>query len=87
VILLDLGLPKMDGRELLSKVKENPKLKNIPVVVLTISSSEEDILRSYNLQVNNYLTKPLQAGLLKMVIGTVQSYLRAIAKIQKPPDS
>ena len=42
---------------------------------------------AHNLQVNNYLTKPLQAGLLKMVIGTVQNYLRAIAKIQKPPDS
>ncbi len=85
MILLDLGLPKMDGRELLTKIKEDPDLKNIPVVVLTMSSSEEDILRSYNLQVNNYLTKPLQGGHLKMVIGTVQNYLRAIAKIQRSP--
>ena len=59
LILLDLNLPKYDGRQLLEKVKSDPDLARIPVVVLTTSSAEEDILRSYQLHANAYVTKPV----------------------------
>ncbi len=83
MILLDLGLPKLDGREVLAEIKADPDLKRIPVVVLTMSSAEIDILQSYNLQVHNYLTKPISVDHFNMVIGAVQTYLRAIARIFK----
>ncbi|HME76238.1 MAG TPA: response regulator [Mycobacterium sp.] len=59
LILLDLNLPKYDGRQLLEKIKSDPDLCHIPVVVLTTSSAEEDILRSYKLHANAYVTKPV----------------------------
>jgi CheY-like chemotaxis protein len=59
LILLDLNLPKYDGRQLLEKIKSDPDLARIPVVVLTTSSAEEDILRSYDLHANAYVTKPV----------------------------
>lgn len=59
LILLDLNLPKYDGRQLLEKVKSDPDLSRIPIVVLTTSSAEEDILRSYQLHANAYVTKPV----------------------------
>lgn len=59
LILLDLNLPKYDGRQLLEKVKSDPDLARIPIVVLTTSSAEEDILRSYQLHANAYVTKPV----------------------------
>jgi CheY-like chemotaxis protein len=59
LILLDLNLPKYDGRQLLEKIKSDPDLSRIPVVVLTTSSAEEDILRSYTLHANAYVTKPV----------------------------
>src|SRR5581483_8329567 len=58
-ILLDLNMPKMDGRKALLFVKSDPELKNIPVVVLSTSSAEEDIMRSYNLGANSFITKPV----------------------------
>lgn len=65
LILLDLNMPKMDGREALSKIKANEELRRIPVVVLTTSSAEEDIYRSYDLGVAGYITKPVSfAGLV-----------------------
>lgn len=62
VILLDLNLPRKDGRELLSELKSDPSLKFIPVVVLTTSGAETDITAAYNLHANCYLTKPIQVG-------------------------
>lgn len=59
LILLDLNLPKYDGRQLLEKIKSDPDLNHIPVVVLTTSGAEEDILRSYKLHANAYVTSPL----------------------------
>ena len=59
IILLDLNLPKKDGREVLREIKEDNNLKNIPVVVLTTSNAEKDILRTYDLHANAYITKPL----------------------------
>ncbi|MEH2267294.1 MAG: response regulator [Nostoc sp.] len=59
LILLDLNLPGMDGREVLTEIKSDPNLKCIPVVIITTSSDEQDILRSYNLSANCYVTKPI----------------------------
>jgi len=59
LILLDLNLPRMDGREVLREVKDDPILKTIPVIVLTTSAAEEDILKSYELHANAYVTKPV----------------------------
>jgi CheY-like chemotaxis protein len=68
LILLDLNLPKKDGREVLEEIKESSSLKSIPVVILTTSASEEDILRSYRLHANCYITKPVNLdGFLKVV--------------------
>jgi CheY-like chemotaxis protein len=65
IILLDLNMPKKDGREALAEIKADPNLRGIPVVVLTTSKSEEDILRSYDLGVNSFITKPVTfAGLV-----------------------
>ena len=59
LVLLDLNMPKMDGREALREIKSDPKLRHIPVVVLTTSRAEEDVVRSYDLGVNSFITKPL----------------------------
>ena len=70
LILLDLNLPKMDGRELLEQIKSCPELHRIPVVILTSSKAEEDIIRSYDLHANCYITKPVD---LNQFIRIVQS--------------
>jgi FOG: CheY-like receiver len=70
IILLDLNLPKKDGREVLSEIKNDDDLKRIPVVILTTSKAEEDVLRSYQLHANCYVTKPVD---LEKFIGVVQS--------------
>ncbi|MCX5415855.1 MULTISPECIES: response regulator [unclassified Streptomyces] len=69
LVLLDLNLPKYDGRQVLEKIKTDPELALIPVVVLTTSSAEEDILRSYKLHANAYVTKPVD---LEQFIGAVR---------------
>jgi chemotaxis family two-component system response regulator Rcp1 len=70
LILLDLNLPRKDGREVLVDIKSDPALRVIPVVVLTSSSAEEDVLRSYDLQASAYVTKPVDlAGFCKIVRG------------------
>ncbi|MHB8882573.1 MAG: response regulator [Thermodesulfovibrionales bacterium] len=70
LIILDLNLPKKDGREVLAEIKTNEELKRIPVVILTSSRAEEDVLRSYNLHANCYITKPID---LKQFLTVVQS--------------
>ena len=68
IILLDLNMPRMDGREALAEIKTDPDLRRIPVVVLTSSGAEEDILRSYDLNANSYITKPVSfEGLVDVV--------------------
>ncbi len=68
IILLDLNMPKKDGREALKEIKSDPDLRSIPVVVLTTSKEEEDILRSYDLGANSYITKPVTfAGLVEAI--------------------
>jgi two-component system, response regulator len=83
LILLDLNMPRKDGREALSEIKRDPGLRSIPVVVLTTSSQEEDILRSYDLGANSYITKPVTLDALVKVLGTLGQYW--IQVVQLPP--
>lgn len=83
LILLDLNLPKKDGREVLEEIKNDDDLKTIPVVVLTVSKSEEDILKSYNLHANCYITKPVDLDQFMKVIRSVQEFWLTIVKL--PP--
>jgi len=74
LILLDLNMPKKDGREALREIKTDPKLRRIPIVVLTTSNAEEDIARSYALGVNSFIIKPSSFGTLVDVVGTLAHY-------------
>jgi two-component system response regulator len=74
LILLDLNMPKKDGREALSEIKRDPRFRSIPIVVLTTSSQEEDILRSYDLGANSYITKPVTFEALVKVLGALGEY-------------
>lgn len=74
LILLDLNMPRKDGREALREIKGDPKLRRIPVVVLTTSQAEEDIYRTYDLGVNSFITKPVTFDQLVEVIKTVSRY-------------
>jgi CheY-like chemotaxis protein len=85
LILLDLNLPKKDGREVLKDIKTDDSLKLIPVVVLTVSKSEEDILRSYNLHANCYITKPVDLEQFLKVAKSVQEFWFTMVKL--PPKS
>ena len=83
LIILDLNLPKKDGREVLAEIKEDDRLKQIPVVVLTTSSAEEDIVRSYKLHANCYITKPLDFNQFAKIVASIESFWFTIAKL--PP--
>ncbi len=83
LIILDLNLPKRDGRELLREIKEDEHLKQIPVVILTTSAAEEDILRSYSLHANCYVTKPLGIDQFLTVVRSIESFWFTIVKL--PP--
>lgn len=84
LILLDLNLPKKDGREILEIIKSDDEFKRIPVIVLTTSSTEEDILRSYNLHANCYITKPVDLDQFIAVVRTIEEFWLSIVKL--PPD-
>ena len=84
LILLDLNLPKKDGREVLAEIKVDDNLKRIPVVVLTTSKAEEDILKSYNLQANCYITKPVDLDEFIKVIKSIKDFWLTIVKL--PPE-
>jgi two-component system, chemotaxis family, response regulator Rcp1 len=81
LILLDLNLPKKSGREVLEEIKLDPSLKSIPVVILTTSAAEEDILRSYQLHANCYITKPVDLDQFLKVIKTIDNFWLAIVKL------
>jgi CheY-like chemotaxis protein len=83
LILLDLNLPKKDGREVLAEVKVDEDLKRIPVVIMTISKDEEDILKTYNLHANCYITKPIDLDQFIKVVKSVESFWLAIVEL--PP--
>jgi CheY-like chemotaxis protein len=81
LILLDLNLPKMDGREVLAHIKENDDLKTIPTVILTTSDAESDIVKSYQLQANCYLTKPVQLDAFEALVKSINDFWLTKAKL------
>jgi chemotaxis family two-component system response regulator Rcp1 len=81
LIILDLNLPKKNGFEVLEQIKTNPSLKSIPVVVLSTSDSEEHIYRSYNLNANCYITKPVEFNKFLEVVRVIESFWFEIAKL------
>jgi chemotaxis family two-component system response regulator Rcp1 len=83
LILLDLNLPKKDGREVLKEIKESPTLKSIPVVILTTSESEADILRSYQLHANCYITKPVGLDGFLKVVNSIDSFWLSVVKLPR----
>jgi chemotaxis family two-component system response regulator Rcp1 len=83
LILLDLNLPRMDGREVLAHIKEDASLKMIPTVILTTSDSEVDIVKSYQLAANCYLTKPVQLPAFESLVKSINDFWLTKAKL--PP--
>ncbi len=81
IILLDLNLPRMDGRELLSEIKSDPNLRRILVVILTTSKAEEDIIQSYDLHANCYITKPVDLDQFFTVVKSVEEFWFTIVKL------
>jgi CheY-like chemotaxis protein len=90
LILLDLNLPRKDGREVLAEVKSDPAFRSIPVVVLTTSKAEEDILRSYDLHANAYVTKPVDFNRFIEVVRQIDEFFVTVVKLpghMPPPGS
>jgi two-component system, chemotaxis family, response regulator Rcp1 len=83
LILLDLNLPKKDGKEVLKEIKHDENLKSIPVVILTVSKAEEDIIKTYNLHANCYITKPLDLVQFSKVVKSIKDFWLTIVKL--PP--
>ncbi|MGD8743260.1 MAG: response regulator [Granulosicoccaceae bacterium] len=81
LILLDLNLPKKDGREVLEEIKQDPELLRIPVVVLTTSRADEDILRSYDLHANCYVTKPVDLDQFITIVKSIEDFWLTIVKL------
>jgi len=84
LILLDLNLPGKDGREVLTEIKADDDLKRIPVVILTVSDAEEDVLKTYNLNANCYVTKPVDLDQFIKVVQTIEDFWLTIVKL--PPE-
>ena len=83
LVLLDLNLPKRDGRQVLEEVKADPELRRIPIVVLTTSEADEDVLRSYDLHANAYVTKPVDFDRFVEVIRQIDEFFISIVRL--PP--
>ncbi|MEV8403151.1 response regulator [Streptomyces niveus] len=83
LILLDLNLPKYDGRQVLEKIKSDPELSAIPVVVLTTSAAEEDILRSYKLHANAYVTKPVDLEQFIKAVQQIDDFFVTVVKLPR----
>ena len=83
LILLDLNLPRKNGREVLAEIKEDQDLRHIPVVVLTISQDEEDVIKAYNLHANCYIIKPLDLNQFLKVVKSIEDFWLTIVKL--PP--
>ena len=86
LVLLDLNLPKKNGREVLAEMKADDYLKRIPVVVLTTSQAEEDILKSYNLHANCYITKPIELAHFVKVVQAIEEFWLTIVELPKNGD-
>lgn len=83
LILLDLNLPRIDGRQVLAAIKQDPDLHRIPVVVLTSSRAEEDILRTYNLNANCYVTKPVDLDQFLHVIKSIEDFWLTVVRLPR----
>lgn len=83
LVLLDLNLPKKGGREVLAEIKEDPDLRRIPVVILTVSKAEEDVLKSYNLHANCYITKPVNLDQFLEVVKSIEDFWLTVVML--PP--
>ena len=81
LVLLDLNLPRMDGREVLAAMKSDPELRRIPVVVLTTSEAEEDVLRSYSLHANAYVTKPVDFDRFIEVVRKIDDFFVSVVRL------
>src|SRR3984885_1325804 len=86
LILLDLNLPKMDGREVLAHIKEDDSLKTIPTVILTTSEAEVDILKSYQLHTNCYMTKPVQLDQFESLVKSINDFWLTKVTLPQPLD-
>lgn len=84
LVLLDLNLPKLDGRQVLAAIKSDPDLKVIPVVVLTTSEAEEDILSAYQLAANCYVTKPVDLHQFNRIVQAIEGFWLTIVKLPPP---
>jgi len=82
LVLLDLNLPKMDGREVLAQIKNSAKLKSIPTVILTTSDAEADVAKSYQLQANCYLTKPVELDTFETLVKNINDFW--LTRVQLP---
>ncbi|MBS1852331.1 MAG: response regulator [Acidobacteria bacterium] len=83
LILLDLNLPRKDGREVLAEIKQDPELRTIPVVILTSSAAERDIAQSYNLHANCYITKPIDLDEFSEVVRAIDGFWFSIVKLPR----
>jgi CheY-like chemotaxis protein len=81
LVLLDLNLPRMDGREVLQAIKSDPDLASIPVVILTTSEAEEDVLRSYSLHANAYVTKPVDFDRFIQVVRQIDEFFVTVVRL------
>ena len=81
MVLLDLNLPRIDGREVLARMKSDPSLRRIPVVILTTSKAEEDILRTYDLHANCYVTKPMDLDQFIAVVKSIDDFWLTVVKL------
>jgi CheY-like chemotaxis protein len=81
LVLLDLNLPRMDGREVLNAIKSDPDLASIPVVILTTSEAEEDVLRSYSLHANAYVTKPVDFDRFIKVVRQIDDFFVTVVRL------
>ncbi|WP_141619669.1 response regulator [Myxococcus sp. AB036A] len=87
LILLDLNLPRKDGREVLAEIKVDPALRRIPVVVLTTSKAEEDILRTYDLHANCYIAKPVELEQFISVVRSIDDFWLSVVHLPPKPEA
>lgn len=83
IILLDLNMPRKDGREVLAEIKEDPELKSIPVVVLTTSDADTDVMKSYELHANCYITKPVDLEKFMHIVQRIEDFWLAIVRLPR----
>ena len=86
LILLDLNMPKMDGRQVLARIKEDDDLKTIPTVILTTSEAEGDVAKSYQLNANCYLNKPVQLDAFESLVKSINEFWLTMAKLPQQPN-